>query len=149
MTGVAIVVCLFPVVAAAAPPGRLDLEPEELRPGLVAEYRSLADPQAALTRVEPKSAFTLGRSSPHPRLPPGPFEVVWSGVIALREPEPVSFSALVGGEVTVAVDGVTVLDGRGPTDASRVAAKETLKRPPGYYRLTVRYRSLADVPARL
>ena len=46
MTGVAIVVCLFPAVAAAPPPGRLDLEPEELRPGLVAEYRSLAEPTA-------------------------------------------------------------------------------------------------------
>jgi mono/diheme cytochrome c family protein/glucose/arabinose dehydrogenase len=149
MTGMAIVVCLFPALAAAPPPGRLDLEPEELRPGLVAEYRSLAEPTARLTRVEPKPAFHLGRSSPHPRLPPGPFEVVWSGVIAFRESGSVSFSALVGGEVTVSVDGATVLDGRGESDVSRVEAREPLQRPPGYYRLTVRYRSLADVPARL
>ena len=149
MTGVVIAVCLLPALAAADPPGRLDLEPEDLRPGLVAEYRSLADPKATLTRVEPKPAFHLGRSSPHPRLPSGPFEVVWSGVIVHREPGPVSFSALVGGEVSVTVDGVTLLDGRGPTDASRVTAKATLSRPPGFYRLTVRFRSLPDVPARL
>jgi hypothetical protein len=152
MTRVAMTACLFLTPAPAAggqPPGRLDLEPGDLRPGLVAEYRSPADPRATVTRTEPKPAFHLDRSAPHPRLPPGPFEVAWSGVIAIRDRGPISFSALVGGEVTVSIDGVTVLDGRGPTDASRVAAKEALARDPGYYPLTVRYRSLPDVPARL
>ena len=60
------------------PAAPLDLDPEELQPGLVAEYRSLVDSKATVLRVEPKPAFTLGRSSPHPRLPPGPFEVTWN-----------------------------------------------------------------------
>src|SRR5207248_4715216 len=147
MTGLALL-CLLPGVGAN-PPGPLDLEPGDLRPGLVAEYRSLADPRHVVSRVEPKPAFHIGRSSPHPRLPPGPFEVTWSGVIALKEPGPLTFWAFVGGELTVTIDGVTVLEGRGPTDAARLAGKAALKREPGSYRVAVRYRSLADVPARL
>ena len=134
---------------AGEPPGPADVEPEDVRPGLVAEYRSLTDPQAKVTRIEPKPAFTLGRSSPHPRIPSGPFEVVWSGVLAVRDPGPIAFSAFVGGELTVTVDGATILDGRGPTDTTRLSARAGLTRSGGYYPITVRYRSLPDVPARL
>ena len=52
-------------------------------------------------------------------------------------------------EVVVPIDGVTVLNGRGLTDSARVPTKEPLKREPGTYSLTIKYRSLADVPARL
>src|SRR5262249_15173455 len=100
-------------------------------------------------RVDPKPAFTLGRSSPHPRLPPGAFEVVWTGLLQVREPEPISFHANLGGEVTVEVDGVAVLRGQGRSETGRLGPGEGLNRRPGHYRLTVRYRSLADVPARL
>src|SRR5262249_32625488 len=135
--------------AADPPAGRLDLEPEDLRPGLVAELRSLVDPKATVTRIDSKPAFTLGRSSPHPRVPTGPFEVVWTGVLNVRDSGPLSFSAFVGGEVSIKGDGAAVLAGRGPTDTTRLTAKAALDRPPGYYRLEVRYRSLVDVPARL
>src|SRR5438309_10173624 len=90
--------------------GPLDLEPDERRPGLVGKYHSQADPMTGVARVDPKPAFTLGRSSPHPRIPAGPFEVTWAGVLSIRDSGPLKFSALVGGEVTVRVDGVTVLD---------------------------------------
>src|SRR5262245_35745685 len=129
--------------------GRLELEPGELRPGLVAKYRSLVDKEATLHRIEAKPAFYLGRSSPHPRIPPGPFEVEWSGVIQIKEHGAISFYAFVGGELTVMVDGVTVLEGRGPTDTSRLTEKSPTKRAPGYYTFAVKYRSLADLPARL
>src|SRR5262245_33709306 len=84
----------LPVVALAAAAvawyaGRtvpLDVEEEDLRPGLLAVYRSAVEPEAALTRVEARPAFSLGNSSPHPRLPPGPFEVVWTGALALADP---------------------------------------------------------------
>ncbi|MBO0699582.1 MAG: c-type cytochrome, partial [Zavarzinella sp.] len=149
MTGAAFLLGLLTTPLAPAADGRPDLEPDDLRPGLVAEYRSVADAKATVIRIEPKPAFTLGRSSPHPRIPPGPFEVTWTGVISIRDPGPITFSAFVGGDVSVTIDGVVVLTGRGPTDASRVTAKETLTREAGYYRLTIRYRSVADVPARL
>jgi mono/diheme cytochrome c family protein len=127
----------------------LDVEPEEVRPGPAAVYRSLENATATLLRIDVKPSFYLGRSSPHPRLPPGPFEVLWSGVLLIKEPAPLSFRAFVGGEVNVNVDGVTVLEGRGTTDTSQIGPKESLKRAPGYYRLMIRYRALADVPARL
>src|SRR5207245_9496264 len=116
---------------------------------LRAAYRSLADTDAAFSHIEPKPAFYLGRSSPHPRLPPGPFEVTWSGVLTLKETAPITFHAFTGGEVTMKIDGVTVLEGRGPTDSSEIGPKEAAKRPPGDYRLTIHCRALADVPARL
>jgi hypothetical protein len=67
---------------------RLDIDPEALRPGLVAVYRSLAGDGQVLHQVDPKPAFTLGHSSPHPRIPPGPFEAIWNGIIKVQDPGP-------------------------------------------------------------
>ncbi|HEX3151632.1 MAG TPA: hypothetical protein VHR66_26395, partial [Gemmataceae bacterium] len=124
------------------------IDPDELRPGLIAEYHSVADPKATLHRIDPKPAFALGRSSPHPRLPAGSFEVTWTGTISIRDPGPISFFAYVGGEVVVAIDGVIVIDGRGLTDLAKAMGKATLTRASGVYPLTIHYRSIADVPAR-
>src|SRR5262245_24614178 len=77
----------------------LDIEADELKPGLVGVYRSLVDDKATLARVEAKPAFYLGHSSPHPRIPPGPFEVTWTGVILLKDAGPISFDAYVAGEL--------------------------------------------------
>src|SRR5262245_40316170 len=144
----ALLLCLA-AAPTADPPGRLYLEPGDVISWLVAEYRSLVDKDATVTRTERKPAFYLGRSSPHPRIPPGPFEVTWSGVISIKEAGAITFSAFVGGEVTVTLDGVVVLDGKGQTDTTRITAKAPLKRESGYYTFAVRFRSLADVPARL
>jgi glucose/arabinose dehydrogenase/mono/diheme cytochrome c family protein len=129
--------------------GPLDVEFEDLHPGLLAVYRSSADKDAVLTRVDAKPAFTLGHSSPHPRLPPAPFEVTWTGVLILKDKAPISFDAYLGGELTMEVDGVTVLRGRGENDTTLLGPRELLKRPTGLYRLRITYRSLAGVPARL
>src|SRR5262245_965183 len=80
---------------AADKPAPLDVELEDLRPGLVAVYRSLADKDAVVQRIDPKPAFTLGHSSPHPRLGPGAFEAVWTGVLFLKETAPITFDAFV------------------------------------------------------
>src|SRR5262245_514201 len=62
-----------------------------LQPGLIAEYRSLVNADANISRIDAKPAFTLGYSSPHPRLPAGPFEVVWTGLLLLTDPGPIIF----------------------------------------------------------
>jgi glucose/arabinose dehydrogenase len=129
--------------------GPLEVEPEELRPGLLATYQSLSDKDSRLSRIDPKPAFYLGHSSIHPRIASGPFEAVWTGVLVLRETAPISFDAYVGGEVTMVIDGITVLEGRGLSATARVGSREALNRPPGIYSLKIRYRSLPDVPARL
>ncbi|HVK12680.1 MAG TPA: hypothetical protein VM597_28275, partial [Gemmataceae bacterium] len=146
MTRLACLVGLIAGPAAAAP---LDRDPGDLRPGLVAEYRSVGEPRAAVTRVERKPAFTLGESSPHPRIPPGPLEVVYTGVLSVRDAGPLSFAAFVGGEVTVTVDGEVVLDGRGRTETTRIAGTKALTRDRGHYPVTIRFRSVVGVPARL
>ena len=120
-----------------------------MKPGLTAVYRPLVAGGRALHRVDSKPAFTLGSSSPHPRIPPGPFEVVWGGVLQVQDPGPIAFSAFLGGELDVEVDGVKVLRGAGRSETSRLGPSESLTRAPGHYRLTIRYRSLAEVPARL
>lgn len=145
-------VWLSATALAVDPPqgsGGVDAELESLRPGLVAVYRSLVDAGATLARIDAKPAFTLGHSSPHPRLPPGPFEVEWKGVLLLKDAGPLTFEGSVCGEVTVTVDGVTVLAGRGERETAEVGPGTSLDRPPGIYRLAVRYRSLPGLPARL
>jgi glucose/arabinose dehydrogenase len=131
------------------PPGPLDVEPDDLRPGLVALYRSTADPESSVARTEAKPTFTLGHSSPHPRIPPGPFEVVWTGVLLVKDPGPITFDARLCGEVTMEVDGVAVLRERGERETARVGPGEPLNRLAGAYRLKIQYHSLPGLPARL
>jgi mono/diheme cytochrome c family protein/glucose/arabinose dehydrogenase len=133
----------------AKPPRPLDVEPGDLRPGLLAQYRSLTDREATLTRIDLKPAFHLGHSSPHPRLPAGPCEVTWTGALEIKDATPISFEAYLCGELTVEVDGVVVLQGRGDAETAHISSREKLEREPGLYRLKIRYRSLADRPARL
>src|SRR5678815_2346933 len=78
--------------------------PEDLKPGLLAEYRSLVDPAATLTRVDPKPAYALGESSPHPRIPAGPFEVVWTGFLLIQDVDAITL----GGDATIEIDGRAV-----------------------------------------
>src|SRR5437899_5033212 len=131
------------------PASSLDVDFDALRPGLIATYRSLVEGDAGLTRIDAKPAFSLGRSNPHPRIPPGPFEVVWTGVLYVKDPGPIRFDAYVCGEVVMEVDGVRVIQGRGETDTSHVAGIQALTREIGLYRLRVRSRSLPDRPPRL
>src|SRR6186997_2835256 len=78
--------------------------PDELKPGVLAVYRSLVDPDAIVTRIDSKPAYALGESSPHPRIPPGPFEVVWTGFLLIQDAEPITF----GGDATIEIDGRAV-----------------------------------------
>src|SRR5260370_357188 len=50
------------LAAASARP--IDVEQDDLRPGLVAQYRSLSDTQAPLTRIDPNLPFHLSQSRP-------------------------------------------------------------------------------------
>jgi cytochrome c551/c552 len=122
---------------------------DDLRPGLLAHYRSLEKDGGTLTRVDLKPAFTLGHSSPHPRISPGPFEVTWTGVVQIQDAEPIVFDAFVGGDVTVAVSGVPVLEARGDTEASHVVGTRALEAKPGLHAIEIQFRSRPGVPARL
>src|SRR4051812_33227026 len=82
-------------LSVAGEGGPVDVDPEELKPGLVGVYRSLTPDMAVLHKVDPKLAFALSDSTPHPRIPPGPFEVAWSGLIKVQDSGPIAFSAFV------------------------------------------------------
>jgi cytochrome c551/c552 len=139
----------FPLASAGQPSGPVDVDPDSLRPGIAAVYRSLGLDGATVHAVDPKLAFTIGDSSPHPRIPPGPFEVVWNGLLKVQDAGPITFHARLGGELTLRVDGTTVLDGSGRGGDASPGRSQTLTRPPGFYRMEARYRSIAGVPARL
>ena len=147
-------VVLLPLCVPLRAPGQpggagpVDAEPEDIRAGLVAVYTSLEDRNVTLTRVDNQPALAWGHGSPHPRLPQGPLEVTWSGLLLVKDAAPLTFEAFVGGEVTVQVDGVTVLKGRGDSERSRIQG-QALDRPGGLYRLRIHYRTLAGVAARL
>ncbi|WP_169981029.1 cytochrome c family protein, partial [Tautonia rosea] len=129
--------------------GPLDLGPEDVAPGLIAVYRSVDGNGPALHRVDAKPAFALSHSSPHPRIPDGPFEVEWDGVLLVNDTGPITFHAFLGGELEMVVDGVSVLRGIGHSDTNVLESVEPLSKPPGRYRVWIRYRSLKATPARL
>jgi len=106
---------------------------DELKPGLLAEYRSLAAPDCALTRIDAKPGFTLGDSSPHPRIPPGPFEVVWTGLILIQDVDAIRFDPIVSGDLKIEID--------------KRAVDGPLEMKPGFHRIRIVYRSKG--PARL
>ncbi|MCI0460619.1 MAG: hypothetical protein L0Z62_27000, partial [Gemmataceae bacterium] len=132
------------------PPGK-EAEDEALEPGLVALYRSLNPDlgNASLVRIDAKPAFALGPSSPHPRIAPGPFEATWTGTLDQTSNESVRFGGYLAGTLTVTLNGVAVLEGRGDAETTWVEAKALLELPPGRYPLRLVYRSLPGVPARL
>jgi len=103
---------------------------DDVKPGLVAVYRSLVDPAATLTRVDLQPAFTLDDSSPHPRLPPGAFEVTWTGLILIQDVDEIAFDAVAGGQAKLYIGDKVV------------AAPVSLK--PGFHRIRIEYRSSAS-----
>jgi cytochrome c2/glucose/arabinose dehydrogenase len=117
-------------------PEPLRVAADDLRPGLAAMYRGWDG--SVVHRIDPKPAFAPGDSSPHPRIPPGPFEATWEGVFSQPEQDTLRFGAAVGGDVTVTLGGVDVLEG-GKARAWT----------PGLYRLRVHFRSRPGIPARL
>lgn len=132
-----------------AGPSALAQEPASLEPGLIAEYRSEVDASARPVRIDAKPAFWLGTSSPHPRLPAGPFAVDWNGVLVLNEPGPIRFSAAVCGEVSIALDTETVFSARGDRESYESAPGPEIRKPPGVYRIAIHFQSARDRPARL
>ncbi len=119
------------LLALLVPPSQV--AGDDLRPGLRAVYRSGGE---TLERVDPKPSFNWGLSSPHPRLPAGPFEVEWTGFLHIQEPDTIIFDAEVAGRVRIAV-GSVLLDGR------------ALDLKPGFHPLKIEFSSQEGVPARL
>src|SRR6185503_19236847 len=63
--------------------------------------------------------------------------------------EPTRFGAFVCGEVSLALDGVTVLAGKGTGLSAWIEAPSTTTLQAGLHRLEIQFRSLHDQPARV
>lgn len=128
---------------------RLELDANEWATGLVARYESHGKSAATFTRVEPKPAFFLGDSSPHPRLPQGPFTVTWTGIVHIKDQGPLKFSAFIGGQLRVVIGQETVLDVTEADFKRHVVSSKVLKLPVGWYPIVITFRSTTNVPARV
>ncbi len=120
------------VTAAATPaaqaPAAAAVDPAELKPGLIAEYREREiNGQAGrrLYRLEPTVALLLGSGeSVHPRLR-DLGTARWRGHVNLTRAGPYRFSAdLHGGSVTVRLGGQVVLQGRADAQPVRIDGPE-------------------------
>jgi mono/diheme cytochrome c family protein/glucose/arabinose dehydrogenase len=75
--------------------------------------------------------------------------VLWQGQLVLKETDAIRFSAFLGGELKLVIDGVEVFDVRSAEPSQRIESTAILRRPAGTYALEIQYRSLPDTPARV
>jgi mono/diheme cytochrome c family protein len=102
---------------------------DTLRPGLAAELRA---GDAVVRRVDPKPALAWGLDHPHPRLPPGPYAVTWTGWLQVLEPDTLRFE--------IQGQGAIEIDGAAPAGPLPLKA--------GLHRFKAEFRSKPGVPAR-
>ena len=116
----------------------------EFRPGLLAEYRSLTKNPAVppVRRIDAKPSFSLGDMNPHPRLPPGPFSVTWTGRIDLDGDEQIRFGAFLSGELLVLVDGEAVLRTRNREKDAWQESRNPLSRAAGTFPIKIVFNSV-------
>jgi cytochrome c2 len=99
---------------------------DDLKPGLLSVYSAgMGDAAATLTRIDLNPAFSLEEASLHPRLPPGPFTVVWTGLLLVQDLDEITFESV--GRPRLEIGGREVV---GP-----VALK------PGFHRIRIEVRS--------
>lgn len=99
------------VVAALAvgfcvAPASAEDEDDELVPGLLARFSAVG---RTVERFDAGLSYDWGSASPDPRLPRGPFLAQWTGLLLVRQPTKYQFHAWLHGDVTVVIDGQTVL----------------------------------------
>lgn len=113
-----------------------DDELPDVRPGVVARYVG-ADGSTHVRRDE-AIQFVWGEQSPDPRLPPGKFEVQWSGRLFTIEPGEYQLHVYAAGEVRLKVAGQTLLDSSA-SEPGWLAARP-IKLEYGYHPLEATYR---------
>ncbi len=123
-------------------PGRLPREVRQaLQPGVVATFRTLSDDKMnADVRVDRLPAlYVAENSSPTPFLPPGPFQVTWSGWLKVRLRGECRFQLQGRGKAVLLLNGRPILTaGPGELSPSGWASANLAK---GYNALRIEYSS--------
>jgi len=83
-----------------------DIDEEDFPPGVFARYTAGGK---TVERIDPDIAFSWDGFAPDERLPAGPFEAHWSSTLLVKQEGNYLLSAFVQGDVTVTLDGKTVL----------------------------------------
>src|SRR5436309_5393773 len=151
MNPMTIIFLLLLHLAALSVYGAESSNGSEFRPGLLAEYRSLTKNPAVppVRRIDAKPSFSLGDMNPHPRLPPGPFSVTWTGRIDLDGDEQIRFGAFLSGELLVLVDGEAVLRTRNREKDAWQESRNPLSRAAGTFPIKIVFSSVEGPAAQL
>lgn len=125
------------VLCRAAPnlqAARLD-EPEELSPGLIAEYSPNVAKGPAIARVVPDLVGRWHDGSPDPRIPAADFTARWTGFLLIQAPGKYQFRARTDGKVSLKVADRLALSGTGDS-----AVGERVELPTGFVPIVFEYR---------
>lgn len=128
---------LLAVVGGGAAAQEDDEDLPELRPGLVAEYRT-ADGSSCARRDEAVQ-FVWDGGAGDPRLPGGGFTVRWTGKLFTMVPGAYQLHLYAAGKVTVSLAGKVVLDAA--SQSAGWLSAQGVELGYGYHALEIRYES--------
>ncbi|MEO2030272.1 MAG: c-type cytochrome [Fuerstiella sp.] len=106
---------------------------EDFPPGLLAKY---AVGEHTIERVDKVLSFDWGGAAPDQRLPRGEFSARWSGSLLARLPGTHRFHAFLAGDLSIEVDGETVLKA---TKQWGFASGKSIELTPGDHEITITY----------
>jgi len=127
---VLILACLFASPAVAQ-------DDDDFLPGLHAKYTAGGK---TVSRIDDDLSFDWGTAAPDVRLgQPRPFTAEWTAKLLVRKSERYTFHAFVAGEVTLKLDGKTILAGK--TNSATWISGQPVPLRFGQRRLRVRFRT--------
>jgi mono/diheme cytochrome c family protein len=131
----------LPAAAADTP-----VDPEDLRPGLVAAH---SDGKVKISRLEPTVALSLGaEDTAHPRLAAGADSAAWQGYLNVLRPGTFRFSTLLRGKLRLVVADKVVLETEVKEQAPRLEIGQPLRLEAGVHALRAEFTRLPG-PARV
>ncbi len=133
------------VIAAICPGGVFaQVEPEDLRPGLLASYRDNAQPKPMeVSQLDPCPALNLKTGeSPHPRLNSAGGTYRWEGYLKVLRAGAYQFSANLRGKVRLTVAGKEVLAGEINAETGGLKEAPATKLEAGVHPLVVEFSRL-------
>jgi mono/diheme cytochrome c family protein len=135
-----LVVAFLATLVLTSPLRAQDEDDEEPTiPGLLTEFSAEG---TTVERFDPGLNYDWGKSAPDPRLPKGPFLASWQGMLVTKQTTKYRFHAWLHGDVTMILEGRTVLAAERKTPGWVSGDVHDLKS--GEHELDVSFRSRAD-----
>lgn len=136
-----LLLALAVLVSSHSPAGATDVNPEDLRPGLVATYQDTVPAGVTLCQLEPTIGFALKKGEAvHPRLAAQGGTIRWAGYLNIARAGSYRFSAVVQGDFRLSVAGKEVLHCLGNDETDAVQRGAELRLEGGVWPLTAEFR---------